>query len=138
MTLGAWGWGLGAGGWGKTMKSYRELQVWQFAIDLIEQVYRSTREFPRVEQYGLCSQSQRAAVSVASNIAEGHTRDSTKEFLHHISFAMGSLAELETHFVVAERLGYIPINRCNELLGSTERISKMLKGLQTALKKKIN
>jgi len=84
--------------------SFRDLRVWQLAMDLVELVYRLTRSFPRNEIYGLASQIQRAAVSVPSNIAEGHTREHTKEYLHHLSMSQASLAELETHLEIAIRL----------------------------------
>ena len=72
------------------------MKVWQLSIDIAEQVYYLTQSFPKQEIYGLTSQLQRAAVSIPSNLAEGHTRDPTKEFLHFLSIALGSLAELET------------------------------------------
>jgi four helix bundle protein len=76
--------------------SYRDLTVWQAAMKLVKHVYEQTGRFPSNEQFGLTSQLRRAAVSIPSNIAEGHARESTKEYLHHVSFALGSLAELET------------------------------------------
>ena len=78
------------------IKSYRDLRVWQAGMDLVVRVYRLTQGFPTHELYGLTSQMRRAAVSIPSNIAEGHTRESSKEYLHHLSIAQGSLAELET------------------------------------------
>ena len=87
--------------------NYRDLKVWQIAVDVVEAVYRLTLEFPKHEVYGIAQQIQRAAVSVPSNIAEGHARASTKEFLHYISIALGSLAELETQLIVATRLQYL-------------------------------
>lgn len=77
------------------MKSFRELRVWQAAMNLVEKVYRVTQRFPKQETYGLVSQIQRAVVSIPSNIAEGHTREHLKEYLHHLSMAQASLAELE-------------------------------------------
>ena len=79
-----------------TIKSYEDLIVWQKALDLAEEIYRATRQFPKDELYGLTSQMRRAAVSIASNIAEGHERNSRGEFLQFIGHARGSLAELET------------------------------------------
>ena len=76
--------------------SYRDLRVWQAGIDLVEQVYRVTLEFPRREMFGLASQMQRAAVSIPSNIAEGHIRQHSREYLQHVAIAHGSLAELQT------------------------------------------
>ena len=86
--------------------SFRDLRVWQLAMEVVELVYRLSRSFPRSEVYGLSSQIQRAAVSVPSNIAEGHTREHTKEYLQHLSIAQASLAELETQLEIAIRLKY--------------------------------
>jgi len=78
------------------IKNYRDLRVWQSGMDLVVMVYELSDKFPAKEMYGLTSQIRRAAVSVPSNIAEGHTRESTKEYLHHLSIAQASLAEVET------------------------------------------
>ncbi len=78
------------------MKSFRELRVWQQAMELVEMIYRLTQKFPKHETYGLMSQLQRAIVSVPSNVAEGHTRDHLREYLHHISIAQASPARIET------------------------------------------
>jgi four helix bundle protein len=86
---------------------FRDLRVWQRAIDLVAAVYRISGKFPKGEVFGLTGQMRRAAVSVPSNIAEGHTRASTKEYLNHISIAQGSLAEVETQLEIAARLGYV-------------------------------
>ena len=86
------------------IKSFRDLRVWQAGIELVLAVYELTSKFPRHEVYGLSSQMQRAAVSVPSNIAEGHTRESTKEYLQHLSIAQASLAELETQLEIAKQL----------------------------------
>lgn len=88
------------------VSSYRNLEVWQEGVELVERIYGVTAAFPGRETYGLASQRQRASVSIPSNVAEGHARSPTREFLHHISIALGSLAELETQLVVATRLGY--------------------------------
>src|SRR6187401_1440650 len=92
------------------VRNYRELKVWQHSIELSASIYQLTSGFPKEELYGLTSQMRRAAVSIPSNIAEGHSRESTKEYLHHLSFALGSLAELETQLVIAERLKYVSPN----------------------------
>src|SRR5687768_10236839 len=89
------------------MKSFRELRIWQAAMDLVEKVYLLTRSVPKQETYGLTSQLQRAAVSIPSNIAEGHAREHLKEYLHHLSMAQASLAELETQLEIALRLKYL-------------------------------
>ncbi len=89
------------------IQSYRDLKVWQRSMALAKELYRLTQAFPREELYGLTCQVRRAAVSVPSNIAEGHARKSTREYLNHISIALGSLAEMETQIVLAAELGYL-------------------------------
>lgn len=79
------------------VQGFRELRVWQAGMELVEGVYGLTRAFPKHELYGLAGQLQRAAVSVPANIAEGHTRHHLGEYLHHLSIARGSLAEVETY-----------------------------------------
>ena len=118
------------------MTSYRDLKVWQLAIELVERVYRLTLSFPRQEVYGLSSQMQRAAVSIASNLAEGHARDSTKEFLRHVSNAMGSLAELETQYTIATRLGYVAPPAIENFDDTCQELGRMLRGLQKSLKRR--
>ncbi|PIG92073.1 four helix bundle protein [Gloeocapsopsis sp. IPPAS B-1203] len=120
-----------------SINSYQDLKVWQFSMNLAEKVYHLTYQFPKQETYGLSSQIQRAAVSVPSNIAEGHTRDSTKEYLQFLSVALGSLAELETQLILAERLSYLDIQDLQTVLSKTDEISRMIRGLQKALKAKL-
>jgi four helix bundle protein len=105
---------------------------------LAERIYHLTEKFPRHELYALSSQMQRAAVSVPCNIAEGHARDSTKEYLHHVSIALGSLAELETQLILADRLTYLSNGRLEETLSETEELGKMLRGIQKSLKVKFS
>src|SRR5215510_5282912 len=93
------------------VKSFRDLRVWQAGMDLVEQVYLLTQQFPKHEMYGLASQMQRAAISIPSNIAEGHTRTHSKEYLHHLSIARGSLAELQTQLEIALRLKYCSVEK---------------------------
>jgi four helix bundle protein len=83
------------------IQSFRDLRVWQAGMNLVTAVYQLTRTFPREELYSLTSQMRRAAVSVPSNMAEGHTRESSKEYLHHLSIAQASLAELQTQLEIA-------------------------------------
>ncbi|MFY7853623.1 MAG: four helix bundle protein, partial [Brevundimonas sp.] len=90
---------------------YRDLDVWKLAVDWVEAVYRATSNWPSEERFGLTSQLRRAAVSVASNIAEGAARRSTGEFLQFIGMARGSLAEAETQLLIASRLGYLDATR---------------------------
>jgi four helix bundle protein len=114
--------------------SYRKLDVWQKAMDLLVECYRTSKEFPREELYGLTSQLQRAAVSVPANIAEGQGREHRKEFLHHLSIAHGSVAELETHLQIAERLGYLNSGEVQSLLTRSEEIGRMINGLRKSLR----
>ena len=116
--------------------SFRDLRVWQLAMDLVELVYRLTWSFPRNEIYGLASQIQRAAVSVTSNIAEGHTREHTKEYLHHISMSQASLAELETQLEIAIRLGYVSLQEARSIAEHAESLGKQLYALRNALLKR--
>jgi four helix bundle protein len=118
--------------------SYRQLKVWQSGIQLVKSVYVLSQKFPKDELYGLTSQMRRAVVSIPANIAEGHARDSTKEFLHHISIALGSLAELETMFVLAQELGYSDAATIAALLQHSGEEGRMLHGLQKTLKSKLN
>jgi four helix bundle protein len=120
-----------------SLNSYRELEVWQFGIRLTKQVYEVTRTFPKQELYALCSQMQRAAVSIPANNAEGHARSSTKEFLHHLLIARGSLAELETMLTIAEELGYCISSATSPILQLCDRVSRMLAGLRRHLNEKI-
>ncbi|HVY12039.1 MAG TPA: four helix bundle protein [Alphaproteobacteria bacterium] len=115
------------------LKSYRELKVWQLSKALVADIYIATRGFPKEEIYGLASQIRRAAISIPSNIAEGHARSGTREFMHFISVAMGSLAELETQMEIAVDLSYIPKDSLAPLLGRLDEIGKMLRGLHQSL-----
>jgi four helix bundle protein len=115
------------------MKSFRELRVWQKAMDLVETIYSLTRDFPKEETYGLTSQLRRAAISIPSNIAEGHTREHLKEYLHHLSMAQASLAEVETQLEIAARLKYLQSEQLRELLPETSSLGKQLYALRNAL-----
>ena len=115
------------------MKSFRELRVWQASMDLVEEIYRVTRGFPNDERYALTIQIQRAAVSIPSNIAEGHAREHLKEYLHHLSMAQASLAEVETQLEIAARLGYIAPTECRAVLDTTSALGKQLYALRNSL-----
>ena len=124
------------GGRGKTIMSirnFRDLRVWQVAMDLVEQIYRSTAGFPRQETFGLTAQMRRAAVSIPSNIAEGHTREHRGEYLHHLSIAQGSLAELQTHLEIANRLKYCSAKQIGPMLEDAAALAKQLYALRNAL-----
>jgi four helix bundle protein len=118
------------------VNSYQNLIVWQLGMKIAKEIYSLTKHFPKQEIYGLISQIQRAAVSVPANIAEGHARDSTKEFLHHISIAQGSLAELETHLLLATELEYCTRSMIGQTLKRCSEESKMLASLRRSLKAK--
>jgi four helix bundle protein len=90
-----------------TSQNYRDLIAWQKAMDLVESVYRTTQLFPHEELYGLTSQVRRAAVSIPSNIAEGQGRGGAKELGQFLRIAHGSLCELETQLLIAQRLAYV-------------------------------
>src|ERR1044072_4977079 len=114
------------------IKSFRDLRVWQAGIDLVRNVYELTSHFPRSEVYGLASQMQRAAVSIPSNIAEGHARESTKEYLQHLSIAQASLAELETQLEIAKQLNYSSEEEATRLLEKINSLGRQRFALRTA------
>jgi len=120
------------------IKSYKELRVWQRAMELAVVAYRHTSGFPQTERYGLTSQINRAAVSVVSNIAEGSERGTTKDFLRFISIAQGSLAELETQLMLGVRLEFSTDENTAPLLSLCDDVGKMLRGLQKSLEEKIS
>ncbi len=101
---------------------HKDLDVWKKAMDLVEEVYRISRVFPGHELYGMKTQIRRAAVSIPSNIAEGAGRKGDKELLQFLSFALGSLAEVETQLLIAVRLGYL-----NEITSSLDLITEVRK-----------
>jgi len=119
-----------------SIKSFRDLRVWQAAMEFVEAVYHLTHMFPKHEVYGLASQTQRAAVSVASNIAEGHTREHIREYLHHLSIAQSSLAETETQLEIAARLKYLSPEQLSEILKQAAALGKQLYALRNALVRK--
>lgn len=112
---------------------YSDLVVWQKAMDLVTDIYKLTSAFPTEERFGLASQTRRAAVSIPSNIAEGHGRKASGAYLNHLSIALGSLMELETQTQIALRLGFINQDETSALLGRTDEIGKMLTGLRKSL-----
>jgi four helix bundle protein len=118
------------------MKSFRELRVWQLGMSLVERVYDLTRSFPKEEIFGLSSQLRRAAVSVPSNIAEGHAREHLKEYLHHLSIALGSLGEVETQLELCVRLHYVSRDNGIELFEQTSALGRQVHALRNALRKK--
>lgn len=120
------------------IRSYRDLLVWQDSMELVVQIYRTTSTFPKEERYSLVDQLRRAAVSVPSNIAEGHGRSRTGDFLRYLSVAVGSLHELETQIQIATRLQYISGDREKELLDACSAIGRMLGALIRALRHRLS
>jgi four helix bundle protein len=116
---------------------YRDLDAWKQAMDLVEHFYRITRTFPREEQYGLTSQIRRAAVSIPSNVAEGHCRRTTKVYANHVSIALGSHGELETCVELASRLGFLSPSDRAALDRDTDAVGRLLSGLYRSLEEKI-
>jgi four helix bundle protein len=106
-------------------------------MDVVETVYRVSAEFPKSELYGLTGQVRRAAVSVPSNVVEGHTRASTKEYLNHLSMAQASLAEVETQLEIASRLGYVASTELSAILEQTAVLGKQLYALRNALARRV-
>jgi four helix bundle protein len=107
--------------------SYRDLVVWQQAIELAVAVYTATKAWPKDELYGLTSQARRAATSVAANIAEGYGRDNLGSYLQFLKIAQGSLKELETHLLIAQRINITPKASIDLLLMSCESAGKLLR-----------
>lgn len=105
------------------------MKVWQKAFTLSVEAYRITKNFPAIEQYALSSQLTRAAVSVPANIAEGYDRTSKKEYRYYVSIAKGSLAEVETYFLLAMELGYITREDFNKIDSLRAEVGRMLTGL---------
>ena len=115
------------------IETYRSLMVWKKSVDFVVLVYQLLGKFPKNEQYGLASQMQRAAVSIPSNIAEGKERQSDRDFARFIAIALGSLAELETQLLIAQRLGYLDEAGWQEATAQADEIGKMLRGLHKTL-----
>jgi four helix bundle protein len=106
-------------------------------MDIVEAVYALSARFPKVELYGLASQIRRAAVSVPSNLAEGHTRASTREYLNHVSVAQASLAELETQLEIASRLGYLGRPELDPVLEQAAVLGRQMYSLRNALMQRL-
>ena len=113
--------------------NYRDLIVWQKAVDLVVLAYELTGHFPKEEMFGLTSQLRKAAVSIPSNIAEGQARWSTKEFLHHLSIALGSTAEVNTQTLVSVRLKYVTQAQANLVPDKAAEVGKMINALAKSL-----
>ena len=119
----------------RAIESYRDLRVWQQSMSLAEASYHLTRQFPKDELYGMVSQIRRSAVSIPANIAEGNGRENRGEYIHFLRIAQGSLKELETHLMLAGRVGLSPATALEGVLSQCGDVGKMLRGLIRSLQK---
>ena len=117
--------------------NFRELHVWQHAMDLVVDVSQLTDDFPRDERFTLSAQTRRAAISIPSNIAEGASRRTTPVFLNHIDIALGSEGELFTQLELSQRLGYASPARVERSLQRLSAVGRMLNGLATSLEQRL-
>ncbi|HEV2081688.1 MAG TPA: four helix bundle protein [Brevundimonas sp.] len=111
------------------INSYRDLRVWQRAMDVAQAVYELTRSFPREEQFGMTAQARRAAASVAANIAEGYGRSSKGSYLNFLRIAQGSLKEAETHLLLGVRVGLVTETASAPILTQADELGRMLRAL---------
>lgn len=117
-------------------RGYRDLIAWQKGVELVGSVYRATGSWPRDEQFGLINQTRRSVVSVPANIAEGKGRTGSREFLHHLSIAHGSLCEVETHLHIAEYLAYMDQHALGPLLEQSSEVGRLIRGIMKSLRQK--
>lgn len=110
------------------IKDFKDLIVWQKAKELAIVIYKTIKDFPRNEQFGLTSQIKRAVISIPSNIAEGYARQHTGEFIQFVYIAMGSAAELETQIIISKELCYLKEEAFNKIISDLKEIQRMLKG----------
>ena len=115
-------------------RSYRDLVVWQKSMQLVTDVYKTTKGFPKEEVYGLTSQIRRSAVSIPSNIAEGQGRRTASEFHNFLGHARGSIMELETQILIAQNLNYVDGGAATQLLTQAADIGRGLNGLMNSLR----
>ena len=116
---------------------YSELKVWHKSMDLAVEIYQLVKFLPKEELYGLSDQMRRAVVSIPSNIAEGHQRSATKDYIRFLFIAKGSLGELETQLLLCERLGYVNNEISRPIYSRCEEIGRMLSGLINSLQEKL-
>ena len=109
---------------------YKKLKVWQKAMELDLQVYKATKNYPKHEQYGLISQMRRCVISIPSNIAEGHGRNSDKEIIRFLDIARGSILELDTQIEISKQLNYLKSKEFNIIFKLLDETSRMLTGLR--------
>lgn len=111
------------------MGTYKNLRVWQMAMSFTTDIYKVTSHYPQTEKYGLADQMRRAAVSIASNIAEGYGRASNQELLHFLAFSLGSSNEIDTQILISKNLGFLSDEEFTFLDMQNENINKMLRSL---------
>ena len=116
------------------MKSHKDLDVWRLAVDLAQGIYEVSKPFPRDEQFGMTSQMRRAAISIASNIAEGAARHGQREFSQFLYIALGSASELETHLEIARRVSLLTEGDFARLDALLARVAQTLRGLIRSVK----
>ncbi len=119
-----------------SINSYRDLRVWQVAMDVAEKAYELTKRFPNSETYGLTSQARRAAVSVAANIAEGYGRDTNATFVNFLRISQGSLKELETLLLLSARIGLTEEAEVAAILHQCDELGRMMRALIRSLQRK--
>ncbi len=122
----------------KSVTSYQDLVAWQKSIELVTEIYKLSRKFPKEEMFSLTSQIRRAAVSIPSNIAEGRGKSSKGEFQQFLYHARGSLNEVETQLIIAQNLGYIEEQELADSFEKIARVGRLLHGLISAIKKTRN
>lgn len=122
----------------KKVDSYKDLVAWQKSLILIKAVYKALRDFPKEEVWGLTAQIKRSAVSVASNIAEGSSKRSTREFIRFLNIAYGSLTELEAQLIIAFELEFLDKAKYESLIEQCNEVGKILNGLMRSLNTKLN
>lgn len=115
------------------IRGYRDLIIWQRAMSIAEQTYVLTGSFPKDEIFGLTSQARRAAVSIPANIAEGYGRGSRPSYANFVRIAQGSLKELETHLLLAQRVGYLSEDAMEAVLGDADELGRMMRVLLNKL-----
>lgn len=118
-----------------SIRSYRDLPVWQEGMALAEACYRLTRQFPKEELYGITSQIRRAATSIPANVAEGNGRENRGEYIQFLRLAQGSFKELETHFPLAQRVNLMSTDTAEPILKQCEILGKMVRALTRSLQK---
>ena len=120
----------------QAINSYRDLRVWQESMASAESCHRLTRRLPREEMFGLSSQARRAVASITANIAEGYGRENTRAFVQYLRIAQGSLKEVETRLLLAQRVGLLADTDISGSMAQCESIGKMLRSLIRSLQRK--